>query len=63
MVQKLIELTIGLSSLGSSTLAHDTLVLEVEIPALFLALVVLDVESDDRFSLVDGLFALGSISL
>ena len=62
-MQKLIELTISLSSLGSSTLAHGTLVLEIEIPALFLALVVLDVESDDRLSLVDGLFALGSISL
>lgn len=56
-------LTISLFTILRSTLAYLTLLLEVQVPALFLALVVLQGESDDGLGLVDSVFALSSIAL
>lgn len=39
------------------------LVLQVEVPALFFAVGILQVEGDDGLGLVDGILALASISL
>lgn len=56
-------LTISLSTLGSGTLANNTLILEVEVPALGLALVVGQGESEDGLGGLDGISALSSIGL
>jgi hypothetical protein len=57
------KLTIGLSTRRSSTLADNTLVLEVEVPALFLAAAVLQGEGDDSLGGLDSILALGLIAL
>lgn len=57
------KLTISLSTLGGDTLANSTLLLEVEVPGLFLAAGVLEVESNDGLGLVDGVLALSGVGL
>lgn len=57
------QLTISLATGGSGTLADLALVLQVEVPALLLALRVLQVESDDGLGLVDGILAVGVVRL
>lgn len=57
------KLTIGLSTLGGSALANLTLLLEIEVPALLLTLLVLEVESNDSLGLVDGVLALRGVGL
>ena len=56
-------LTISLSTLRSGTLANNTLVLEVKVPALGLALVVGQGESEDGLGGLDGISAFGSVGL
>lgn len=58
-----VNLTISLAASGSSTLTNLALVLQVEVPALLLALGVLHVESDDGLGAVDGLLATSLIAL
>ena len=57
------KLTVRLSALGSKALSDLTLVLEVEVPCGFFALIVLQVESDDGLGLVKGILAVGLAAL
>lgn len=57
------RLTISLAASRGSALAHLTLVLQVEVPALLLALGVLQVEGDDGLGRVDGVLALALVGL
>lgn len=57
------KLTISLAPGRRSTLAHLTLVLQVEVPALLLALGVLQVEGDNGLGRVDGILTLGLVGL
>lgn len=57
------KLTISLSALRGGTLANNTLLLEVEVPGLFLAAGVLEVERNDGLGLVDGVLALSGVGL
>lgn len=56
-------LTISLSTLGGGTLSNNTLILEVEVPALCLALVVGQGESENGLGGLDGISALSSVGL
>ena len=56
-------LTISLATSGGGTLADLALVLQVEVPAGLLALLVLQIEGNDGLGLVDGVLALGGIGL
>lgn len=56
-------LTVGLSVGRSRALAHSTLLLQIQIPAVLLSLRVLEVERDNGLGLVDGVFALGRVTL
>jgi len=58
-----LELTISLATGGCGTLADLTLVLQVEVPALLLTLGVLQIESNNGLSLVDGILAIGLVGL
>lgn len=49
--------TISLAAGGSSALANDTVLLEVEVPGLSLALVVCDGESENGLGLLDSVLA------
>lgn len=51
------------SGLVASALADDTLVLEVNVPALLLAGLVLEGEGEDGVGLLDGALALGLVAL
>jgi hypothetical protein len=57
------KLTISLLAGRSSTLADLAFLLEVEVPALFLAAGVLQVESNDSLGILDGVLALGFVAL
>lgn len=57
------KLTISLSTLRSRTLANLAVVLEVEVPALFLATGVLEIESNNSLGLADGVLALSLVGL
>jgi hypothetical protein len=62
-VQDLSALTVSLGTSGGGTLANLAFVLQVEVPAGLLTLLILQVEGDDGLSLVDGVLALGGIGL
>lgn len=55
--------TASLLALGSKTLANDALVLQVDVPALLLAGLVLEGESIDAVTGLDGVLALSIIAL
>jgi len=57
------QLTVSFGALGSGAVANLALVLQVEVPALFFALLVLDVEGNDGLGAVDGLLATSLIAL
>lgn len=57
------KLTISLAALRGGALANLALLLQIEVPALLLALAVLQVEGDDGLGLLDGILALGGIGL
>jgi hypothetical protein len=57
------QLTVSFGARGSGAVANLALVLQVEVPALFLAVLVLDVEGDDGLGSVDGLLATSLIGL
>jgi hypothetical protein len=56
-------LTISLSTGRSGTAADLALVLEIDVPALLLALGVLEVERENGTTLLDGVFAPGLVGL
>ena len=58
-----VKLTVSLATLGSKTVSDLALVLEVEVPRGFFALVVLQVESDDSLSLLEGILAVALVGL
>lgn len=53
--------TIGFSTRRSSAFAHGTVVLEINVPALLLALLVLQCESEDGAGFLDCVFLLGGL--
>ena len=57
------KLTISLSTGWRGSLANFTLVLQVEVPAVGLALVVCEVEGEDSTAILDGVLALSVVGL
>lgn len=57
------RLTISFGARGSGALAYLALVLQVEVPDLFLAILVLDVEGNNSLGSVDSLLATSLIAL
>lgn len=57
------EHTISLTTLRSSALADFTLVLQIQIPALLLAIVVLNSKGNNSLSLLNSILTLSSVSL
>lgn len=57
------KLTVSLGALGGKPLANLALVLEVKVPGGFFAARVLQVKGDDGLGLVEGIFAVGLVSL
>lgn len=57
------QLTVSFGARGSGAVANLALVLQVEVPALFLPILVLDVEGNDGFGSVNSLFATSLVAL
>lgn len=57
------RLTISLAALRSSALADSAVLLQIQVPALLLAVGILDRERDNGLGLVDGLLARGLVAL
>ena len=58
-----LQLTISLGTLGSGALTNLALVLQVEVPALLLTILVLQVECNDGLGRVNRILLLGLIGL
>jgi hypothetical protein len=57
------QLTVSLAALGGEPVSNLALVLQVEVPGLFFAVGILDVECDDGLGLLEGVLAVSLVGL
>lgn len=57
------QLTVSLAALRSEPVSNLALVLQVEVPGLFFAVGILDVEGDDGLGLFEGVLAVSLVGL